>query len=41
MGDGTKILVIDDEPLMRVTIQDALVAEGYEVETAETGEKGL
>ena len=34
-------MVIDDEPLMRVTIQDALIAEGYEVVTAETGRKGL
>src|SRR3990172_4318449 len=35
-----KILVIDDEPLMRITIQDALVGEGYEVVAAETGGKG-
>ena len=34
-------MVIDDEPLMRVTIQDALIAAGYEVVTAETGRKGL
>jgi DNA-binding NtrC family response regulator len=35
-----KILVIDDEPLMRITVQDALVGEGYEVVAAETGKKG-
>ncbi len=34
-------MVIDDEPLMRITIQDALEAEGYEVSIAETGQKGL
>jgi len=36
-----KIMVIDDEPLMRITVRDALMAEGYKVVTAETGEKGL
>ena len=41
MADVTKIMVIDDEPLMRITVQDALVAEGYKVTAAETGEKGL
>ncbi len=37
----TRTLVIDDEPMMRITIRDALAAEGYDVETAATGEKGL
>jgi DNA-binding NtrC family response regulator len=41
MLDVITIMVIDDEPLMRMTIQDALVAEGYKVVTAETGENGL
>jgi DNA-binding NtrC family response regulator len=41
MDDETRILIIDDEPLMRITVQDALVADGYKVATAETGEKGL
>jgi DNA-binding NtrC family response regulator len=41
MPDKIRIMVIDDEPLMRVTIQDALIAEGYEVVTAETGRKGI
>lgn len=34
-------MIIDDEPLMRITVQDALIAEGYQVTSAETGEKGL
>ncbi len=41
MTERTKIIVIDDEPLMRMTVQDALVTEGYNVTVAETGEKGL
>jgi len=41
MGDAVRVMVIDDEPLMRITVQDALVAEGYKVITAETGENGL
>jgi len=41
MDGRLKIMVIDDEPLMRITIQDALEAEGYEVSIAETGQKGL
>jgi DNA-binding NtrC family response regulator len=40
MDRRIKILVIDDEPLMRITIEDALVGEGYEVAVAETGQKG-
>ncbi|PIV21860.1 MAG: hypothetical protein COS40_06710 [Deltaproteobacteria bacterium CG03_land_8_20_14_0_80_45_14] len=41
MVDETRIMVIDDEPLMRITVQDALAADGYKVTTAETAEKGL
>ena len=41
MRNSIKILVIDDEPLMTVTIQDALISEGYQVVTAQTGRKGL
>jgi len=41
MGNAPRITVIDDEPLMRITVQDALTAEGYKVTAAETGEKGL
>ncbi len=36
-----KILVIDDEKLIRWTLEQHLVKEGYEVETAESAEKGL
>ncbi len=35
------ILIIDDEPLMRVSMVDALTAVGYEVEEASTGSEGL
>ncbi|GJL56833.1 MAG: acetoacetate metabolism regulatory protein AtoC [Nitrospirales bacterium] len=35
------ILVIDDEPLMRLSMVDALQAIGYEVEEAFTGTEGL
>ncbi|NWF93113.1 MAG: sigma-54-dependent Fis family transcriptional regulator [Syntrophaceae bacterium] len=41
MVDETKIIVIDDEPLMRITVQDALMADGYKVAVAETGKEGL
>ncbi|MEW6334228.1 MAG: sigma-54 dependent transcriptional regulator [Thermodesulfobacteriota bacterium] len=41
MTDRTKVLVIDDEPMMRVTVRDAMTAEGYEVATAETGARGM
>ena len=41
MKNSVRVVVVDDEPLMRVTIQDALVVEGYEVSIAETGEKGV
>ncbi len=41
MGNRPNILLIDDEPLMRMTIQDALESEGYQVNVAETGQKGL
>jgi DNA-binding NtrC family response regulator len=41
MAGEIRVMIIDDEPLMRITIQDALVADGYKVATAETGEKGL
>jgi DNA-binding NtrC family response regulator len=41
MGDAVRVMIIDDEPLMRMTVQDALAAEGYKVITAETGGKGL
>jgi len=36
-----KILVIDDEPILRNSLDRALKAAGYDVITAETGEEGL
>ncbi|MGQ9778071.1 MAG: sigma-54-dependent transcriptional regulator [Thermodesulfobacteriota bacterium] len=41
MNGRLKIMIIEDEPLMRITIQDSLEAEGYDVNIAETGQKGL
>ncbi|MGQ9638698.1 MAG: sigma-54-dependent transcriptional regulator, partial [Thermodesulfobacteriota bacterium] len=41
MNGRLKIMIIEDEPLMRITIQDSLEAEGYDVSIAETGQKGL
>jgi DNA-binding NtrC family response regulator len=35
------ILIIDDEPLMRLSIMDALKAVGYEVKAAATGQEGI
>ena len=36
-----KILVIDDEKLIRWTLEQHLVKEGYEVTTADSAEKGM
>jgi two-component system, NtrC family, response regulator AtoC len=36
-----KIMVIDDEQLVRWSLEQKLTREGYEVETAATGEEGL
>src|SRR4030043_1398550 len=36
-----KILVIDDEPILRDSLEVALKTSGYEVMTARTGEEGL
>ena len=38
---GSKILVIEDEPMVRVGLEDNLAVEGYEVIACEDGEKGL
>ncbi len=35
------ILIIDDEPLIRLSMMDALKAVGYEVRAAATGQEGL
>ena len=40
MIDKPKILIIDDEPLMRIAIIDALLAEGYEVTGVGSGKEG-
>jgi len=36
-----KILIIDDEKLVRWSLQQKLSKEGYEVESAPTGEEGI
>ena len=36
-----KILIVDDEPAMRLGLKDNLEFEGYQVELAEDGEEGL
>ena len=38
---GRSILIIDDEPLMRLSMMDALSAVGYEVQDASTGDEGI
>ncbi len=35
-----KILIVDDEELMRITLRDSLIKEGYEVTVACEGEEG-
>ena len=37
----SKILIVEDEPNMRLGLKDNLEFEGYEVEQAEEGEKAL
>jgi two-component system alkaline phosphatase synthesis response regulator PhoP len=36
-----RVLIVEDEPLLVLTLSDRLRAEGYEVEPATTGEAGL
>lgn len=36
-----KILIVEDEPGLRLTLSDRLHAEGYEVETARDGDEGF
>jgi DNA-binding NtrC family response regulator len=36
-----KILVIDDEPIVRTSCEKVLVPDGYEVKTVENGQKGI
>lgn len=37
----TSILIVDDEPNMRLTLGDILEEDGYEVDAAETGERAI
>ena len=36
-----RVLIVEDEPLLVLTLSDRLRAEGYEVESATNGEAGL
>lgn len=36
-----KILVIDDEPIVRTSCRKTLLPEGYEINTAENGQEGI
>ena len=38
---GQSVLIIDDEPLMRLSMVDALSAVGYEVRDASMGDEGI
>jgi two-component system, OmpR family, alkaline phosphatase synthesis response regulator PhoP len=38
---STRILLVEDEPSLALTLSDLLAAEGYEVETASDGPTGL
>ena len=41
MTQGARILVVDDEPQIRRSLQVNLESKGYAVETAETGEEAI
>jgi DNA-binding NtrC family response regulator len=41
MKKGYRVLVIDDEPMIRVTVVDALEEEGFRTSAASTGREGL
>ena len=38
---STRILVVEDEPTLVLTLTDRLRSEGYEVESADTGDEGF
>ena len=38
---GLRILIVDDEPLMRLSMADALEAVGYDVQAAASGTEGI
>ena len=41
MSTGTRVLVVDDEPLMREYVEEAMVRAGYHVTTASSGAEGI
>jgi len=41
MGEGVRVLVVEDEEPLRLALCDALAAEGFEVLEAADGETGL
>lgn len=41
MSDKARILIVDDEPLIRDALAFKLTKDGYEVDTAEDGEKAI
>ncbi|PTM06123.1 MAG: response regulator [Bacteroidetes bacterium] len=41
MSDRAKILIVDDEPLIRDALAFKLTKDGYDVDTAEDGEKAI
>lgn len=41
MSDKPKILIVDDEPLIRDALAFKLTKDGYDVDTAEDGEKAI
>ena len=40
-GRRARVLLVDDEPLMRLSMVDALEAIGHDVETAASGTEGI
>jgi signal transduction histidine kinase len=41
MPKGNKILIVDDEPIVRILIEQVLLIEGYEFKSVESGEEAL
>jgi CheY-like chemotaxis protein len=41
MAENIKILVVDDEPVIRSLFKDLLIDEGYQVEVASDGQEAL